>query len=43
MGKVQSKDYPYFCLYEQQKEFMLNLLNEKYEEFKSAVASDKDL
>jgi hypothetical protein len=43
MGKVQSKDYPYFSQYEQQKEFLLNLLNEKFEEFKSAVASNKDL
>ena len=43
MGKVNSKDYQYLFQYEQQRDFLLSLITNRFDEFKKAVAANDEL
>jgi len=43
MGKVNSKDYQYLFQYEQQRDFLLSLIKNRFDEFRDAVVSNDEL
>ena len=43
MGKVNSKDYQYLFQYEQQRDFLLNLITYRFDEFRDAVTANDEL
>jgi hypothetical protein len=43
MGKVNSKDYQYLFQYEHQRDFLLSLITNRFDEFRDAVTANDDL
>jgi hypothetical protein len=43
MGKVNSKDYQYLFQYEQQRDFLLSLITNQFDEFRDTVTANAEL
>ena len=43
MGKVNSKDYQYLFQYEQQRDFLLSLITNRFDELSDTVIANDDL